>query len=167
MEPDRFDNLDELIDGGLAAYTPEPLAGLENRVLTRVRLDARRRRLGWWVLAIPAIATLIVIAVFSTRGPAPRPQPVPMARVDRSLAPAITTASHPPVRRRRAKQHKELPKQDQFPTPAPFTPEERALIAVAQLPPAELEAVVESQNTWKEIRIAPLEIPPVQIDGNQ
>ena len=61
-----------------------------------------------------------------------------------------------------------LPKRDQFPTPVPLTPEERALIALAQLRPAEAEAIAELQKkNSREIEIPPIEIPPLRIDGNR
>src|SRR4051812_10328959 len=111
MEPDRFDNVDELIDAGLAAYAPEPLAGLEDRVLTRARLETRRRRIAWWwVLGVPAIAAVIVLSVLSTRGSAPRPTPTPIARMEQPTAPAPPPVVRPVVRRRAVKHSNESPK---------------------------------------------------------
>jgi hypothetical protein len=51
-----------------------------------------------------------------------------------------------------------LPKLDVFPTPQPLTPEEQALAAiVAQAPPTELAALIQSQQAD-----APLAIPMLQ-----
>jgi hypothetical protein len=48
MNIDSQDELDRLLEEGLAAYSSEaPRAGLEGRVLAHVRADGRRFR-GWW-----------------------------------------------------------------------------------------------------------------------
>jgi len=176
MNPDAHDDLDQLIDRGLAGYAAhEPLAGLEDRVLNRVRLanTGRRRRVwAYSALVLPAVATLVVVGVMSwtRRPPAPKPSPIATARIDRRPAPGLPTVA-PVVRlavpRRARRIHtRTLPKRDLFPTPTPLTPDERALITLARLRPAAVETLSELQNRSGEIRIAPIEIPPLDINGN-
>src|SRR3954449_6548830 len=84
MDRENYDELDRIIDCGLAGYAAhEPLAGLEERVLNRVRLaNAGRRRLSWrhWTLALPVLAALIFLAVAlkSSRAPVAKLQPLPV-----------------------------------------------------------------------------------------
>src|SRR5689334_13663221 len=57
------DELDRRIDSALVGYSDaEPLAGLEERVLRRVRVASRRRMLGWAV-TLAAAAALVVTAI--------------------------------------------------------------------------------------------------------
>jgi hypothetical protein len=183
MDPDHRDELDEIIDRGLAAYSScEPLAGLEDRVLNRIQLaDAGRRRgPGWrWALAIPVLAALATVVVVSRGDRTPIAKPTQTARVDTAppvtpVLPAAPSAvpSHTIRRTRGARPStaspRVLPKRDQFPTPTPLSPEERALVALARLRPADVEAFAELQKkNSQEIQIPPIEIPPLRIDGNQ
>ncbi len=184
MERNHRDELDQIIDHGLAGYSScEPLAGLEDRVLNRIRLaDAGRRQSRWgrWVLVVPALAALAIVAVVSRSARTPIAKPIQTARVDippRSIAPALLPTPVA-VRRRTVKRTRGsklstaaprvLPKRDQFPTPTPLTPEERALIALAQLRPEDVEAVAELQKkNSNEIKIPPIEISPLLIDDNR
>ena len=67
--------------------------------------------------------------------------------------------------------HAVLPKLDVFPAPAPLTPEERSLAAVADAgPPPQRDALIESQkNLDTPLNIAALNIPPLAApgEGNQ
>ena len=169
MGSEKRDELDQLIDCGLAGYVDaEPLAGLEKRVLERVRLAdvGRRRRVWWgWVMAAGAAAVAAVFLV------ADRPRPVqPLVgqalRPAAGLLPGVPAQSRrqaerptPQIRRNPATQSR-LPKRDQFPTPAPLTAEERALIQLAQFDPEALQSSAE----LRPIEIAPIEIAPLQID---
>jgi hypothetical protein len=170
MEHNRFDEMDRIIDAGLAGYAAhEPLAGLEDRVLNRVRLanaGRRRSRYAYWGLAAAAVGALMVVAVMPRSSHAPAAKPVETKQVRTFPPHPAAPLTHAAVPRRQPKHKTALPKREQFPTPTPLTPEERALIAVAQLPPADLEALAGMQTSSEEIRIAPIEIPPLQIDGN-
>ena len=155
------DELDNLIDGALSTYSAaEPLAGLEQRVLDRVRLaEARRRRWRWGlVMAVPAVAA----AVFVILAPRPKPEPPPVAAV---APPAIVLPTGPePIapKPRRIVRKPELPKRNLFPTMSPLTREERLLVQLAQSNPELLLA-----KPVDEIEIKPIEIAPLQIDGPQ
>src|SRR4051812_15700502 len=140
MDRENYDELDRIIDCGLAGYAAhQPLAGLEERVLNRVRLaNAGSRRLSWrhWTLALPVLAALIVLAVAlkSSRAPVAKFQSVPVTPSETRapvLATAVTRAAIP---RRFARHTQALPKRNHFPTPTPITAAERALIALAGLP---------------------------------
>jgi hypothetical protein len=161
------DELDNLIDGALAQYSSaEPLAGIEQRVLDRIRLaEARRRRWRWaLVLAAPTLAATLLLIL------APKPKTVPVAVVAPKPAPIIlpTPPVAPPpapaprrvVRVRRPVPAPEAPKRDLFPTLSPLTGEERLLVQLAQASPQLLLA-----RPVDEIEIKPIQIAPLQIDG--
>jgi hypothetical protein len=159
------DELDNLIDGALAQYSSaEPLAGLEPRVLDRVRLAAARRR-RWrrtLVLAAPALAAALLVIL----APKPEPVPVPIAGVAPKPAPVIlpippeAPAAAPAPRRIVKVRAAEPPKRDQFPTISPLTGEERLMVQIAQASPQLLLG-----QPAAEIEIKPIEIAPLQIDG--
>jgi hypothetical protein len=149
------DELDGWVDGALASYSSaEPLAGLEQRILSRVR----RPRRWWWGLAIPAAAAIVAVVAIPRRQTLDVPMPVPppaVAAVEARPAP-------PPVQRHRVIAAP-LPKQASFPSASPLTAEERLLLQLARNHPEELltPAVVD------EIEIKPIEIAPLQSDGGQ
>lgn len=163
------DDLDKLIDGALSAYSnAEPLAGLEQRVLQKVRAaEAARKRRWWWAvlaLAAPALAAIFFFA--PARQPRitapvaiapPPPAPVPVAPAPPSVEPPRTAAVKP----RRAAPARPLPKKPMFPTRSPLTREERLLVAVAASHPQLLMA-----RPPDEIAIKPIEIAPLNLDGN-
>ena len=62
-EKDRSKKLDELLDAALASYgAAEPLRGIEERVLNRLRGEEARRP--WWMWsAVAAAAAAAVVAV--------------------------------------------------------------------------------------------------------
>jgi len=160
------DELDNLIDGALATYSSaEPLGGIEQRVLDRVRLAGTRRRRWRWtlVLAAPAVAAVLLVIL------APKPEPVPVALV--APRPAPIALPTPPVvapaprlvaKVRRPVRAPEPPKRDLFPTISPLTGEERLLVQLAQASPQLLLA-----RPVAEIEIKPIQIAPLQIDGAQ
>jgi hypothetical protein len=170
------DELDNLIDSTLSGYsTAEPLAGLEQRVLNRVRAaEASRRRRRFWTLAAlagPAFAALAILLLIRPGAP----PPAPVARV---TAPAVRVAPESPapppavspekprpsVSGRapvaRPSPQRELPKRNVFPTPAPVTPEERMLVELAVSHPQQLLI-----QPVEHIEIKPIEIAPLQADG--
>jgi len=167
MGSEKRDELDQLIDSALAGYVDaEPLAGLEQRVIDRVRLATRTRSLVRWASAAVALAT-VLLAVVATR-----PKPV-QPLVGQAIRPAVLLPGAVPQSQRQAERpaprkqksrnpatQTRLPKRDQFPTPAPLTAEERALIQLARFHPDEAQ----SPSELRPIEIAPIEIAPLQID---
>jgi hypothetical protein len=165
------DELDKLIDGALATYSnAEPLAGLEQRVLDRVRIaEASRRRRWRWaaILATPVVAASLLV-IFA---PKPKPAPGPVAVVATPPAPAppavatstpVQTAARRIVKPRRRAPAPELPKRNLFPTPSAPTVEERLLVELARSSPELLLA-----RPVDEIEIKPIQIAPLRIDGAQ
>jgi len=164
------EELDRRIDSALVGYSDaEQLAGLEERVLRRVRVAMRRRMLGWAaaiVVAASVVVTVIVVRVPHHVGPTyrvgvpavMRPAPV----VEKPRVVTVRRAKSRAVRARR------LPKLEQFPARAPLTAEERALLALVAHHPAEAQQVfAELQKSKEPIEIQPIQIPPLQSDGAQ
>jgi hypothetical protein len=172
------DDLDRMIDSALAGYSSaQPLAGLEERVLNRVRLSARRRVIAWAV-AGAVVASVMVAAIFVRMPRAPAPASHDVARLQTpgpSLpVPVKEEPRVAPKHRRgriatmRAEPPRPLPKLEQFPSPMPITAEERALLAFVKHHPAEAKQfVAERQNGDKPIEIEPIEMAPLQRNGAQ
>lgn len=151
-----MENEDRVLAEALAQYVnAEPMAGLEQRVLQRVRSEGRRRlvwRPVWWpgsLAAGAAVAGLLAVLWIRTapetlnvRVVAPRPPQI------------VVAAEVPKSARRRA-----LPKRRVFPTPAPLTRDERALLAFAAHAPdlaRDLSRRIDEPIQITEIKIAPL-----------
>src|SRR5262249_48632423 len=129
------EELDRILAAGLADYSAaEPRTGLEQRVLARVRA-AERPANGIWgrlALTVPVVAALLIAAVLF------RTKPQVPAKVASAQPPAVTeparvreapAAVHPRrVARRAAAKQTVVFRRDQFPMPAPLSPEERALL---------------------------------------
>jgi hypothetical protein len=145
--------IDEWIDDALADYsTAQPLAGIEERVLNRVR---RRSRIAKWAWATPALASLLLAAVIVVRTTPGEQQSLNLSPPSASPAPAFMPMR--PAKR--------------FKTAAPksLTREERALLAfVHRDPAAAVEAFDELQKKSSEpLEIQSIEVQPLQSDGNQ
>ena len=173
MGTEKRDKLDQLIDSALAGYSDvEPLAGLEQRVIDRVRLAGKRKTAWWgWAVAVAAVAAGVIAFM-----PVDRKfvrQTSTSARVLQDPPPASADVKHSrgrPGGLRQAwrsaphqQKHLALPKRDKFPTPAPLTTEEKALLQLARFHPTELEPLGELQP----IEIAPIEIAPLRIDEDR
>ena len=160
------DDIDQLIDKALASYCIEPRAGIEGRVMTRVRAQRRGRVAMWlWPALAACLATIMFMLDRKPEMPAvhaPRVvavAPKPLTNVQPATGVAVVRHAKP---RRRV-----LPKQDVFPTPWPLTEEERVLLRVAQLPPEELKQVIAAAQPKEitPIEIQPIRIEPLQPDG--
>src|SRR5438309_8343821 len=58
------EDCDRWLDTALRARADaEPRAGLENRVLARLRAEPEPRRFAWWALPIAAVAVLVIAVV--------------------------------------------------------------------------------------------------------
>lgn len=167
------DELDRTIDGALAGYSDaEPLAGLEERVLNRVRLaEAGRRCVLGWVFAFVVVASLAMVAIVvrTPRHSEPKTYVVGIPAVE---GPALAAERPLVATKRRAKSHaprkRPLPKQDQFPAPLPITAEERALLALAEHPKDAEDAFADLRKRSDTlIEIQPIQIPPLESDGAQ
>jgi hypothetical protein len=183
MRSNQPDELDKLLDEALANYSSEePRPGLEQRVLHRVRAAGTPHRFGWrrWAIAIPALASLVLLAVTHLGKPlatAYRGQPQPAAVAPNLAATRLpaTTVVEPgerrsvPARRpqrivnRPVAAQSALPKRGVFPLPEPLSPEERALLdLVTHFPDQAREVLIEaSQRSSQPIEIPRIEIPPL------
>ena len=188
------DELDQMLDDALAEYREaEPLAGLEDRVLMRVKSQAERARRPWWQWnAIAAAAAVLAIAAwigFGGRARHEAPAPVAQKQVlpaesyprakdtriakEPSTDKSVAAAKIVPSRIARASAPAQATTQsatvrDHFPSPAPLKPEERMLLALAQTHP-EFLGELSRDDDDQEISIAPIHIKPLAevSDDNQ
>lgn len=162
---DRDPLLDSRIDAALRSYA-EPPASISDphtaalAILERARQSERHRR-SWWFWGIPAsaAAALIVLLAISLRTP-PAPKTIDLAQIppagQSSVPPhAALTAPTPSIRRAHAVPHHArsrtapLPQQAVFPTPAPLSRQEQALLVfIHTAPPTVRKAVIAEQSRW-------------------
>jgi len=168
MNIDSPDELDRLLEEGLAAYSSEaPRVGLEGRVLARVRADGRRFRGWWWTIWVPALAAAIWIAMVIANRPRVGLEfkEVPIAR-QVPVMPRIAPPRMPEVAVRRQVQREApivkaaLPKQEQFPVPDTLSPGERALMQLAERFP---DTARDATTPMEPREAAPIEIPLLEI----
>jgi hypothetical protein len=168
----RSDELDKILDNALWCYSREaPRPGLEHRILNRVRARRERRRLTWlrWVVAIPAFSCVLFFALMFLRTRDSVPKSWKPAAIISSAAPLPRIAAgavQTTVVKRRPK-HVGLPKREQFPTPAPLTAEERALLAFAVRSPKQAEKLFADAHTHttEPLQIKEIQIEPLQGSG--
>jgi cytoskeletal protein RodZ len=185
------EEFDRVLDEALAEYRDaEPLAGMEHRVLQRVRLRAERRR-AWlrWSAFATCTAMLAVTAWTGVRDrarhetmpiqpEATQEQRPPVQTQPRNeniravnMEPATTSTrvvKPMPSRKAVLASATRVPVQPQFPAPAPLNPEERAWLALAQVHPEVLSRLPNDQDK-QQIAIAPIDIEPLAnpASGNQ
>jgi hypothetical protein len=169
MRNNEPDAVDRVLEEALSRYSSEePLAGLEQRVLNRVRAEGATRRRLWprgvtlWAagVVVAAGAAFVAVAVM-------RPIPVPM-RVLQPLpkpVPQLVAVAARPAKKRNTPAG--LPRRREFPTPAPITREERALLALVEhAPDVAREAFLGLQpRTTEPIRLEEIKIEPLESDG--
>jgi hypothetical protein len=189
-DKDRF--VDELLNSALAHRRgAEPRPGLEGRILERVRAAAGERDAGrkvwklWLAAGATAAVVLTSVAIYvAKRSHSPAAQtsqasktvPAPPARealaansATTPRAGTATTNDEPqPIARRGRKSLRriETPRwPSQFPTPAPLTEEQKALVQyVRETPPKVLaEPTLKAEPMVQRVEIKPLEIPPLEI----
>jgi len=179
MPGDSRDPIDARIDAALRSYAEPPASISDARIVTATMLERARQsraRRSFWIWAMPAAACLLALVLsvavwmFHMR-PAPQlaravPQPPPAISVPRNVAPARASASARIVRRQ-IPHSPTLPQLDVFPTPAPLSTQEQALVAFARNAPATVkQAVIDDQLHWDQPpSIAPLNISPPEISG--
>ena len=177
MENNHRDDLERMIDAALPAYSDaEPLAGLEQRVLSRIEIagSASRRRV-WLPLALAASASVAVgllgIALRTERRTTPQIAVVMRAPARQILpeGPSIPQVRLVRKAKTRRASPRGLPKQERFPAVSPITSQERALLALVTRHPAEArQAFADLQKRNREpIEIQAIQIRPLQSDGVQ
>ncbi len=156
------DEWDEVLDRGLASYSAaEPLAGLEERVLGRVR-GASVRRVGSWFWGWVAAACLVLVCLGWVRLRPGRPTVAPVqVQAVRGTAlqerlPEVRAVARR-VRRRNA------------PVKPRLSPEEVLLVRLATADPEgavrEFASLQESVN--RDLTVEPLVVEPIKIEGLQ
>jgi len=165
--------MDRLIDGALASYSSvEPLAGLEGRVGSRVRVAGRQRMFGWG-LAVAVAASVVVVGIMMRTEQRPALKGASGELVG-GLGPVAVPKERPVVpprawrnALRQPTRPKVLPKLEQFPAPSPMTAEEHALVTfVERDPKAAVQMFADLRKRADEtIEIQPIQIPPLQSDG--
>jgi hypothetical protein len=143
------DRLDELLAEALVGYVPESRAGLERRILLRVRFAGIWPRFIWPLVAAAAMVICLVVPR-QERVPTPLPVAVAAVRVEVGLA---TQPVRKPVMVRRVG----LPKRATFPSPTGLTDGERALLRLMQQHPDLALEVSKFNAGLLDIRPLPLE----------
>jgi len=149
------DRMDMLLDAALAQYGgSEPLHGMEERVLARLRQPAPQRAWWMWVAAAAAAMAIVAGVVVMTRpaeqkaAPGVAQQAQPPATMPRQSAPPASAPQHarsvaPHTASVQAAQVEKLPRLDVFPTPEPPSQQELLLVRyVRGTPPAEVLAQI-------------------------
>jgi hypothetical protein len=186
------DELDAMLDAALETYVDtEATPGLAQRILNVTsRREPRRLMVRWMPLAASALAAAVLIAIFiAHRTVSPSTTSPVMARVPSNRSGpdlpirssptasslpvrwggrhAIKAATHPPAQ-------SPLPRREVFPTPAPLTAEEKAVLklenrGLGEIPAQEVRAqTVQSatQGPVEPIDIAAIHIPPLNPPDN-
>jgi hypothetical protein len=188
---DKNKFVDELLDSALAQQrAEEPRAGLEARILGHVCAAAgeREARTKVWKLWIAAAATAVVVtfvaiyvanrshrpAVETSRAvntvPSTSPKEILTANSGATPNARAAPSVHEPKltarRERKPLRHIEAHHWPaQFPTPAPLTEEQRALVQYVRETPRQVlaEPILKAELTVQHVEIKPLEIPPLEI----
>lgn len=174
--------LDRLLDQALNEYRDaEPLSGIEDRVLRRITTQPEQSARRWpWILAAAAVAAVIAVALWLGVREHPHQMPVATnatqpARQTASSAHALpalpSVVSHPAVSARPRSRHSSsavipqmaravapIPRLTQFPSPAPMSSEEHALLALARTHP---DALLGQPDDAEKLGIRPIEIKPL------
>lgn len=186
---DRF--VDELLNSAMAHHRDEePRTGLEGRILAHVRATASERsaaRKAWrlWAAAAATAAVLALVAIHAANhvhqsvpqasqaaNTAPVASPTESLNINSEPAPtaaSVTKAVEPiQIARRVRKPLRHVEEHrwpSQFPTPAPLSPEQRALVQyVRETPPRVLATpILKADFTIPHVEIKPLKIPPLEI----
>ena len=167
MRNSERDELDSIVNGALSQYADaEPLAGIEQRVLNRVRSANTRHQtskiLGW-VAACPIVLAVVFIVIARWI-----PAVTPPAKIISASLPHVGPPAHALAIARRP-----APEAQRRLRPKPLhpfiSPEERMLLALVRSHPAESQQLFaeisrrgEEPVEVHEIEIAPLQIPEVQ-----
>jgi hypothetical protein len=164
------DRLEEILQQAISTYADsEPLAGMEERVLTRIRVaeQPQRRMAGWGMACAAGAVGLAVVLLVPLR----HEDVSPVVELAAEVRPAVAIAPKAVVRvvrRPRGVQVKASPKLAVFPAPTPLTNEEHRLLAwVERDPQGTAEAFQSLQKRNDPIEIAPLEIKPLEIGRGQ
>jgi hypothetical protein len=172
---DDVNDLERILQEGISNYAGvEPLAGLEERILARVRMTESRRgsMAGWWAAWALGVAALAVGgSAYLRMG---RTQPPPGRIVSETKTATVREMPRQieainMAKRRGHSRRAALPKRPVFPTPSPLTTEERLMLAMMKRDPDGTAQVFDSlrKRGSEPLEIAPLVIPPLETSGGQ
>ena len=188
MEPkNREDLADRLLDAALKRYSSaEPRAGLESRVLVRLRVEQERRAsvlVNWW-LAPAGAAILVIVAsgVLAHRGTetvipgtvssskqvsAVRPSPILPGSAPLTQLGSLGAARNPAASRKinSVKPETREARLKQFPSSRPLSQEEELLRAFVTEAPKEQLVMAAAMMKSENLQIKSLEIPSLEGDA--
>ena len=167
MKSNHRDPLDLIIDGALSHYAgAEPLAGIEQRVLTRIRSSHAGHpgyKLLGWVIACPILLAALFIMIARWIPAAAQPGLIISASLPHVGAPANALTIPRKVAPQRLRRSRATPLHPSI------SPEERMLLALVQSHLTESGQLFadmrwhgEEPVAVPEIEIAPLQIPEVE-----
>jgi hypothetical protein len=173
MKNSDFEESDGLINGliesALESYAAgEPRAGLENRILNRIRAENTAGRLvfRWWVWAFPVLAWMFFGLVRWNEHPA-KPA-IREAAVAGQERPRSTAEAKPRIHAALRVAPAQAPKQAVFPAVRPLTAEERALMAFVRMAPKDAATIVDRRERGDmPIEIEGISITPLQSESEQ
>jgi hypothetical protein len=170
---DNGKELERILEECISSYADgEPLAGLEERIMARVRMTESPRRgvAGLWAALAVGLALLVGASVSRRMGSGDvRPVRV-VAETKTATVEKTTTQSDVlkvAVPRHHGSRVAGLPKRPVFPTPSPLTTEERRLLAMVRQDPDGTAQAFDSLRRNEALEIAPLVIPPLETGGEQ
>jgi hypothetical protein len=163
---DRERQLEHWLDDALRGYSDvEPRAGLEQRVLANLETRQCERRPWWqWALVPAAVAIAISAAVLLIERTRPLPPASPVARVAPRVSapakgvPAVRQVVHPasppagvhrsapPPMQVALAQRDRPPRLNAFPSPAPLSPQEIAVLRLVRHDPHEAALLAQAQE---------------------
>jgi hypothetical protein len=173
---DEMDELERVLQEGISRYADaEPLAGLEERIMARVRIteSSRRSIAEWWAVLAVGVAALVVGGFVYLGMEHTQSRPLTVALTKKAaipeLAPRRTAAIGVFKPRGHSHARAALPKQPQFPTPSPLTSEERLLVAMVKQDPEQTARAFDSlrKRASEPLEIAPLVISPLETGEGQ
>ncbi len=176
MEDHRDNDLNLIIEDALGSYSDaNPPASLERRIMARVN-----REVVWWrlsrthaAIAVAAALVLITVQVVRTSDPAattPRLATEPTQQsAEKPILKSAAEIEPLPTRQARRIVHTRPPAETGRGLTVPtLTSEERALLALAELPSTEPgpEFIEQQQSGIRPLEVHAIEITPLQSDGS-
>jgi hypothetical protein len=173
---DEMDELERVLQEGISRYADaEPLAGLEERIIARVRMteSSRSSRAEWWAVLAVGVAALVVGGFVHLGVGHTESRPLSIAAVEKAAVPDLKPKRTAAIKVFKPSVHSHsrapLPKQPEFPTPSPLTSEERLLLAMVKQDPERTAQAFDSlrKRESEPLEIAPLVIPPLEAGEGQ
>ena len=184
MAPEDKDHfLDRVLDKALEEFgNTEPRAGLENRVLTNLRMERKRRatKHAWWAVGSVVAAAAVIAAVWLGNAPSLpkvsvkiRPESKKSEEVGALKVEQVVRPKRPGRTRNTKVRRQErlltsrtgaatLPRLGGFPSPRPLSDQEKLLLAyVTRAPKSEINATLARAKDASDLQITDLEISPL------